>query len=200
MRSSSRTKFRSHNLSISLICIQKESFPYACTAIMAPLLMSLPDEIKLRILGYVEIDIGNTHQSLRQTHPWFRGNISLLQLRELLRATEKSPRTIPANYLVCYTCVKILPKDRFADSASLRERRSLGVARGDRFCVACGIKHALYSPGSSLSVNGKRFTVCKECRSRFPTRDHLADKQRCRTSSDVQRFSQNRYLCRECGD
>ncbi|KAL8944956.1 MAG: hypothetical protein Q9216_000117 [Gyalolechia sp. 2 TL-2023] len=109
---------------------------------MAPSLMSLPDEIKLRILEYVDIDIANTHQSLRQVHPWFRENISIVHLRGLLKAVETNPGTFPANYSVCYTCVRFLPEDHFADPSSLRARRSLRAAKGDRFCVACGIRHA----------------------------------------------------------
>lgn len=167
---------------------------------MATSLMSLPYQIKLRILGFVEFDASNTHQSLRQTHPWFRENISIIQLRNHLEAAEKYLRPFPAGYLICYTCLKFLPTDQFADPSLGRRNIVGGVRAYDRFCLGCGIKHGKYSPGTSIVANRKKLTVCKECRKLFPTRDHLADKMSCRTSSDVQRFSQNRNLCKECGD
>ncbi|KAL8838021.1 MAG: hypothetical protein Q9170_002302 [Blastenia crenularia] len=174
---------------------------------MAPSLMSLPDEIKLRILGYVEIDISNTPQSLRLTHPWFRANISTSKLLEGLRYAEFHQRPFPKNYLICFTCLRFLTTDKFGDvstSKTLHSRKRKtalgGLEASKRFCVECGTRTGKYAGGTLVVVEGKSLTVCKECQRLFPTRDHLADKLSCKTPSDVQRFSQNRELCRPCGD
>lgn len=80
---------------------------------MATTLMSLPDEIKLLILMNLDIDAENTHQMLRQTHPWFRANISTAWLREQLWVAEGDQwrylhsqlrRQLARNgLLICYT-------------------------------------------------------------------------------------------------
>ena len=162
-------------------------------------LMSLPDEIKLRIVEFVDVNTLNTHQMLRQTHPWFKENISVNQLADSLQAIEKYRLPLSANHLICHTCLKFLLRDQFADTPRGIHRSRRAVRPHERFCLACGIKHAKYPPGSQIQVDGKSMTVCEECRKLFRTRDHLADKLSCRNSSDVQRFSRNRDLCKQCG-
>ncbi|KAL8684437.1 MAG: hypothetical protein Q9218_008297 [Villophora microphyllina] len=87
--------------------------------------MWLPDEVKLSILNYVEIGPDNTHQTLRRTHPWFRANIPTETLCTRLLAVEIDNTQIPSTHRVCYTCLMVLPNDRFADN-STRTPKGLG--------------------------------------------------------------------------
>ena len=79
--------------------------------------LSLPNELKFQILSYINMDINdptthNTRHALRQVHPWFRSQISKLDLREQVLVAEAAD-TIPRGDLVCHTCFRILPEDLF---------------------------------------------------------------------------------------
>ncbi|KAI4101739.1 MAG: hypothetical protein L6R37_004820 [Teloschistes peruensis] len=89
---------------------------------MATSLISLPDEIKLSILNAVGIGPENTLLALRRTHPWFRANTCTENIRTRLLAAEKDSKLVPPSHFVCYTCLRILPAEHFADN-STRSRR-----------------------------------------------------------------------------
>ncbi|KAL8717914.1 MAG: hypothetical protein Q9225_004892 [Loekoesia sp. 1 TL-2023] len=138
---------------------------------MATSLMSLPDEIKLLILENIDIDIHNTLLKLRQTHPWFRDSIPLLTLHKQLLAAEHNIWKFPLQCLVCYTCHRVLPKTRFGDLSRKKGKGLGGVQASKRFCLDCGIKHAKYSPGSFVTVDGAPGVVCAWCGKFFQGED-----------------------------
>lgn len=128
--------------------------------------MSLPDEIKLHILHYVDVDLYNTLQMLRRTHPWFKDNISRAKLPERLLQIERAPgqTTIPYSRLVCYTCVMVLPEKLFADNAR-RGPKGLGRSKAsNRFCIDCGVKCCKYLFGSRVMIDGKLGIISWCCR------------------------------------
>ncbi|KAI4251864.1 MAG: hypothetical protein LQ352_004611 [Teloschistes flavicans] len=112
--------------------------------------MSLPDEIKLNILDSVNIGPENTHLELRRTHPWFRANICTETLRARLLAAEKDPKLVPPRHRVCYTCLRVLPADNFADNSTRTPKGLGGKQAHKRFCIDCGVRYGKYSPGSEV--------------------------------------------------
>lgn len=126
--------------------------------------MSLPDEIKLNILDSVNIGPENTHLELRRTHPWFRANICTETLRARLLAAEKDPKLVPPRHRVCYTCLRVLPADNFADNSTRTPKGLGGKQAHKRFCIDCGVRYGKYSPGSEVMVRGKPGFVCVCCR------------------------------------
>ena len=140
--------------------------------------MSLPDEIKLNILANIEIDGHNTHNILRQTHPWFRANISTIKLKEQMLAAEQSSkdRYLLKHQLICYTCIRVLPETQFADMSRKKGKGLGGVQASKRFCLSCGIRHAKYSPGSYVSVNNQPGVICFFCK-RFVQGENIAPKR-----------------------
>lgn len=151
---------------------------------MATSLMSLPDEIKLIILEHIDIDIHNTRLILRQTHPWFRDSIPILKLSKELLAAETDKRKIPQQYLVCYTCHRVLPRTRFADMSRKKGKGLGGVQAPKRFCLECGIKHAKYSPGSFVMVDEVPGVICACC-ARFFQGEDVGGKEAYRTAGEL---------------
>ncbi|KAL9633472.1 MAG: hypothetical protein Q9204_003379 [Flavoplaca sp. TL-2023a] len=91
---------------------------------------SLPNELKYHILNYIAHDT-NTLHALRQVHPWFRSQISKLDLRKEVLAAP-----IPIGYLVCHTCFRILPGDEFESFEETRYGDTWGARLDDIQFVA----------------------------------------------------------------
>lgn len=99
--------------------------------------MSLPNELKLQILSYIEIDMHNTYHTLRQVHPWFRARISKMELRDRVLAAEQNPRKVPRSHLVCYTCFKVLPHDAFQKHSIVWPPYLRALERWKKTCFDC---------------------------------------------------------------
>ncbi|KAL8629800.1 hypothetical protein Q9189_004473 [Teloschistes chrysophthalmus] len=128
---------------------------------MATSLISLPDEHKLNILRSVDIGPENTLLELRSTHPWLRASISTEKFRTRSLAAEKDTELVPSSHFVCYTYLRVLPADNFADNSTKTPKGLGGKQAHKRFCVHCGVRHGKYSPGSEgegeeASVHKKR--------------------------------------------
>lgn len=146
-------------------------------------LMLLPDEIKLRIIAEIDIDVHNTLLVLRQVHPWFRESISKEIMRHRLLAAEASLSTFgdKASKLVCYTCLKVLPKHAFSDRSRVAPRGLGGVDAHKRFCVGCGVLRKIYDHGTYLVIDKQPASVCTFCQELFQGQDlDRMDRERMR--------------------
>lgn len=68
-----------------------------------------------------------------------------------------------AERLNCYSCLTTLPRQCFGDK-QITGGKSLGHKDARlRFCMACGVKKALYLPGTVFKMAMKSYVVCKGC-------------------------------------
>ncbi|KAJ6050922.1 hypothetical protein N7460_001456, partial [Penicillium canescens] len=66
----------------------------------------------------------------------------------------------------CNMCMKLRPRNAFADK-QLRARRGKGHIESDRrFCLDCGCRNKMYQPGQFFKVDGREEVLCAICRER----------------------------------
>ena len=75
--------------------------------------LSLPNELRLQILSYIDIDKYNRYHALLQVHPWFREQIAKFEIREQVLAVVGDTNRVPRDHRICFTCFRILPTRTF---------------------------------------------------------------------------------------
>lgn len=145
-------------------------------------LMVLPLEMKWHIFSYLK-GPEPTLIILRRTHPQFRYIIpkcnhrkELLYAHERahllaadqLAADDKQPKLFLPHHLACFTCLEVLPSERFSDRNTYKARRVGGKDAHKRFCLNCGLKDWKYTLGQVFYINRVEHMVVRPSW----TRDH----------------------------
>lgn len=124
-------------------------------AATAPSLLILPDELKLLIIGQLEI---NEQALLALTCRTFANLIGKLSLEDFLTA-EKGSWASANQLFTCSGCKQFRHLLDFADTMRIGAQ-SRGDAGGcSRLCIACGIGQRRYTPGMQIKIMGKRYAV-----------------------------------------
>ncbi|KAI1906944.1 hypothetical protein LOZ53_006737 [Ophidiomyces ophidiicola] len=171
--------------------------------------MRLPIDLHVYLLSYLNY---RDLQMLRATNTYFRYLVSETELRrskaayvkiiywkEVEEALREHMRrlkceafgTIPANpperlYLTCYTCLRLLPTEEFADTQVTRRRTWGHTNAWKRFCTECAIRHNRWKPGTFLGFQGGEKLYCRGCHVIKP--------------SPVGEIARSLGLCQDCAD
>ncbi|CAG8368150.1 unnamed protein product [Penicillium salamii] len=70
------------------------------------------------------------------------------------------------HFFSCNICLKLRPRNAFADKQLQAKRRKDGTQKDRRFCLDCGCCNKMYQPGHFLKVNGRDEVLCAMCRER----------------------------------
>lgn len=129
-----------------------------------PSLQTLPLELQLNVAEH--LDYGSL-LALRRTNRHFHEFFGRLKHPELekskfVRAAEQYPRHV--NNFGCYRCFRILPASKFARKQIKKSYGKGNTKSFSRFCVECGVKKGIYSPGSRVDKDGVDMIYCRECR------------------------------------
>jgi hypothetical protein len=85
------------------------------------------------------------------------------QLRQFLTRAQSFPRWL-ADGFACFTCTKVLPRDRFADKDMVKKRGKGKVQERKRSCIQCNMATGRLSPGSMVWQGTTLQRVCHHCR------------------------------------
>ncbi|KAK6514420.1 hypothetical protein TWF506_008813 [Arthrobotrys conoides] len=160
-----------------------------------PTIQDLPNEILLNItndLSYVACrSLSMTCRSFRVRLPLPRSNYTIHDLLEIETWTKYHPAKNRPNgsqqptsedYFACSSCLKIKSSDNFSDSMMKGSKGKFAngsdISTDRRFCIPCGMRTNMYSPGVKLWYGGgkRRFGfVCKVCGQfeKFEVRDAI---------------------------
>ncbi|TPX20203.1 hypothetical protein DIZ76_016091 [Coccidioides immitis] len=89
--------------------------------------------------------------------------------------------------LTCYSCLRRLPEQDFADTQVTRRRRKGHADAYKRFCTECAIRGNKWEPGITLSFQGREMVYCRRCRSirRIPVHDPMKMVGLCQECCDA---------------
>ncbi|KAI4172150.1 MAG: hypothetical protein LQ346_008651 [Caloplaca aetnensis] len=134
----------------------------------------LPNELKLNILSrltapdFTALPTAIKSWAFAATAIKARNHSTLTQVLANTELTFSSPLPQNQSHAICYSCHRVLRRQKFADS-------ELGLSRGDtskalggpsanrRFCLACGLKHGIYEPGTKVKWNRVNKFACRTC-------------------------------------
>jgi hypothetical protein len=127
-------------------------------------LLALPGELKKNIIDVLDIP---SKLALRITSRDFFLLIKPATHKDLM-AIEKSVWAIQRGLYTCMDCTRLRPSCKFADAMRKGSKGLNGKKPHRRFCIDCGLHPKLhttrYSPGAEITVNDKRYVLCKKCR------------------------------------
>jgi hypothetical protein len=131
-----------------------------------PTLAALPEELCMAIVDVLDIpSLIALSQTSRQFHrladPYDDSRRS--QMREFLAKAQYFPRWL-ADGFACFTCTKVLPRDRFADKDMVKKRGKGNVQERKRSCIQCNMATGRLSPGSMVFQGTTLRRVCQRCR------------------------------------
>ncbi|KAL8684295.1 MAG: hypothetical protein Q9218_008351 [Villophora microphyllina] len=67
--------------------------------------------------------------------------------------------TYGTRHLVCYTCIKILPRSRFTDKSRVTPYALNGSKAHKRFCVQCGLKNERFQHGQTIMIDMRAYNI-----------------------------------------
>ncbi|CAI7650330.1 unnamed protein product [Penicillium glandicola] len=80
---------------------------------------------------------------------------------------ENTPYGYERGLFACANCIRLLPKEMFADNMTVQKRAKRGTGSITRFCLECGIhpvqSRPRYNAGDHIIVKGKMFVICPKC-------------------------------------
>ncbi|RHZ46618.1 F-box protein [Aspergillus thermomutatus] len=128
-------------------------------------LTNLPTELQLLVLE--NLDHGSK-VCLSQTNRYFRSLIDVKQPGDaheqvsFLKNYEQWPEN--ANKHACYDCRMMLPDEEFDDNQTRGSQAKNGSEAEKRFCIRCGLLKRLYNPIAPVSIRGKVYYRCTNCK------------------------------------
>lgn len=138
-------------------------------------LIALPLEMKQHIFSYLK-GPEPTLIVLRRTHPHFRHIIpkrnhrkelhyaderAYLIAADKLAADDKQPKLFLPNHLACFTCLEVMPSEKFSDRNTYKARRVGGKDAHKRFCLDCGLRDQKYTESQTLYINRVHHVVMR---------------------------------------
>ncbi|EEP81177.1 predicted protein [Uncinocarpus reesii 1704] len=185
----------------------------------APSLIDLPTDIHVQLVSYLDF---RDLQMLRATSTYFRSLFSESEItkarRDYIQALQQkevdevlmdqerklSVQTlgaVPENNepdlrLTCYTCLRLLSTQNFADTQVMRRRRKGHADAWKRFCNECAIQENRWEPGITLSFQRRTMIYCRRCRAirRVPANETLRTFGLCQDCCDdtgISRFEKS---------
>jgi hypothetical protein len=117
-----------------------------------PLLAALPEELCMAVVETLDMQsIIALSQTSRQFHrladPYDDSRRS--QMREFLANAQYFPRWLAGGF-ACFSCAKVLPRDRFANKGMVKKSRKGNIREHKRSCVQCHMATGRLSPGSMV--------------------------------------------------
>lgn len=64
----------------------------------------------------------------------------------------------------CFLCLKVLPRNRFADRQTKSPRGRDGAQQRLRYCIDCGVSQGRYCPGSMIVQRDNKRILCRQCK------------------------------------
>ncbi|KAL8751498.1 MAG: hypothetical protein Q9184_006050 [Pyrenodesmia sp. 2 TL-2023] len=136
-------------------------------------MITLPRELEESILRHCSArDFKALTSTNKRWSEWAKP-IQQRLLRQVIENTELSP---PQDQAICYSCKRVLRRQKFAD-------RELGLKRGDttkalggplakeRFCLDCGLQSQHYVVGKKVKWQRINQFACRTCRTFCGTYD-----------------------------
>lgn len=134
---------------------------------------TLPRELEEHILSHCTArDFRALTSTNKRWSDWAKP-IKQELFRQVLESTELSP---PQGQAICYSCNRVLRRQKFAD-------HELGLERGDttktlrgplaneRFCLECGLQSGYYEAGKKVKWQRTNQFACRTCRTFCGTYD-----------------------------
>ncbi|OJI98308.1 hypothetical protein ASPVEDRAFT_79969 [Aspergillus versicolor CBS 583.65] len=131
-------------------------------------IFSLPRETHQLIIDYLDPP-DNLH--LRAVCQSFRELIPALCIQQLLQV-EVSDFGLAKGLYTCRDCMRLRPREKFADNMVRKKKAKAGAEAGNRFCVECGTSPSpnpllpgpsRYTRGCHVVILGEHHVVCYSC-------------------------------------
>jgi hypothetical protein len=139
------------DLSTPTFCDDAWYSPNIGSDMNASSLLRLPVELHLQIIDHLELQ---SMIILAAVNRYFRSIIEPLSHDEFL-AAEATSWAVKKKLYICKGCTRFRYIGEFPDDMKKGKRTRSGAKAHDRFCLDCGVKTALYTPGSHTIIFGK---------------------------------------------
>jgi hypothetical protein len=139
--------------------ILKRHRSMATLVMTTPHILRLPVELHLGVIEKLELQ---DRVRLASTNRHFRSITKPPSHIEYLKS-EADSWAKDRDLFACSGCIRFRRFQEFADDMKKGKRTRGGAEAVNRLCLACGVTHGLYVPGSPVVVYGRAHMLCGIC-------------------------------------